>query len=317
MVRAQEEEQKPRLQRGFLFMLFGVAMRTTSIENQFLQVSFKHIGAELSSLVDKRDGVEHMWKADPAFWPRKAPLLFPCVGESKEGKITVDGRSYTMGRHGFARHEHFTVVGEGTNHVIFELRSDPNLLRQYPFDFIFRVRYELNETQLKTSFEVVNSGISHMGFQLGGHPAFAVPFGSSGKFNDYKIEFGKSMNLKRHLLTENGLYSGQERAFLNNEAEFDLFYDLFKEDALVFKHIPSKRVWIQHRNGGKRLQMDFDGFSHFGIWSVPGADYVCLEPWIGCADMHDQKADFFEKDSLIVLRPDQRFEASFAISVQP
>lgn len=290
-------------------------MRTTTIENEILRVSFKHKGAELSSLFDKRDGVEHMWKADPAFWPRQAPLLFPCVGESKDGKITVDGEYYPMGRHGFARHEVFTVVGEGKNHVVFELRSDPNTLRQYPFDFTFRVRHELNDAQLSTSFEVVNSGIQEMAFQLGGHPAFSVPFGTKGSFSDYKVEFGEAMNLDRHLLTEKGLYSGNERPFLNNEAGFDLFYDLFKEDALVFKNIPSKRVWIQHRDGGKRLQMDYEGFPHFGIWSVPGADYVCLEPWIGCADMHDQPDDFFLKDNLVRLNPEENFRCSFVTSL--
>jgi galactose mutarotase-like enzyme len=293
----------------------GVDMRTTSIENQFLRVSFKHIGAELSSLVDKRDGLEHMWKADPSFWPRQAPLLFPTVGESKDQRIVVDGTSYPMGRHGFARHELFTVVGEGKHHVIFELRSDPNTLRHYPFDFIFRVRYELRDAQLNTSFEVINSGIRDMGFQLGGHPAFSVPFGDGEKFGDHVIRFDTAMNLARHLLTEKGLYSGEERPFLNNESEFDLSYDLFKEDALVFKNIASKQVSIQHLDGGKRLQMDFEGFPHFGIWSIPGADYVCLEPWIGCADMHDQPDDFFKKDSLIRLSPAERFSASFLVSI--
>jgi galactose mutarotase-like enzyme len=116
-------------------------------------------------------------------------------------------------------------------------------------------------------------------------------------------------------LTEKGLYSGEERPFLNNESEFDLSYDLFKEDALVFKNIASKQVSIQHLDGGKRLQMDFEGFPHFGIWSIPGADYVCLEPWIGCADMHDQPDDFFKKDSLIRLSPAERFSASFLVSI--
>jgi galactose mutarotase-like enzyme len=301
----------------FVFRFYFADMRTTTIENEFLSVSFNHVGAELSSLIDKQDKVEHMWKADPEFWPRQAPLLFPCVGESRDGKISVDGESYPMGRHGFARHERFTVVGESKSHVVLELRSDPNTLRQYPFDFVFRARYELKGAQLITSFEVINSGIREMGFQLGGHPAFAVPFGQNGNFNDYKVEFGESMTIDRHLLTDKGLYSGKEKPFLNNEAEFELFYDLFKEDALVFKHIPAKQVWIQHRDGGKRLQMDYEGFAHFGIWSVPGADYVCLEPWIGCADMHDQPKDFFKKDSLIVLKPEERFEASFVTSIKP
>ena len=291
-------------------------MAILTIENAFLKVGINKKGAELSSLFDKRDSIEHMWKADPAFWPRQAPILFPCIGESKEGKITVEGREYAMGRHGFARHELFAVVGQGKEHVEFELRSDPNTLRQYPFDFVFRVRYELEGAKLVQSFEVVNSGINEMGFQLGGHPAFSVPFREGEAYNDYEVRFDSSMSLNRWLLTKDGLYSGETRPFLNNEAQFGLFYDLFKEDALVFKNISSKQVWIQHRNGGKRLKMDYEGFPHLGIWSIPGADYVCLEPWIGCADAAVASADFFLKDSLVILKPRERFTTSFSVQLE-
>ena len=96
-------------------------MKKLVLENEYLEVGILQKGAELCSLVDKQDGVEHMWKADPAFWPRHAPILFPCVGESKEGKITVDGTEYPMGRHGFARHEHFAVVSQEKNKAVLEL----------------------------------------------------------------------------------------------------------------------------------------------------------------------------------------------------
>ena len=164
-------------------------MQSITIESEQLKVGFNTKGAELCSLVDKRDGVEHMWKADPNFWPRHAPILFPCVGESKNGKIKVDGESYSIGRHGFARHELFSVVGQGESHVTFELRSDPNSLRQYPFDFVLRIRYNLDGPKLTQSFEVVNSGITKMAFQLGGHPAFAVPFDRNESYSDYQITF--------------------------------------------------------------------------------------------------------------------------------
>ena len=291
-------------------------MRETIIENEILKVRFRHVGAELCSLFDKRDEIEHMWEASPDFWPRHAPILFPCVGESKEGKITVDGTEYPMGRHGFARHELFSVVGQGKEHVEFELRSDPGTLRQYPFDFTLRIKYELVGNRITQSFEVINSGINEIGFQIGGHPAFAVPFKQEEQYNDYRVCFDSSMNLDRWLLTEGGLYSGESRPFLNQDSHFDLFYDLFKEDALVFKNIPSKKVWIQHRDGGKKLKMEYDGFPHLGIWSIPKANYVCLEPWIGCADMADQPSDFFSKDSLVRLQPSEKHQAYFTVSLE-
>lgn len=290
-------------------------MKNLTLENDYLNVNISPKGAELCGLLDKHDGVEHMWKADPAFWPRHAPILFPCVGESKDETITVEGITYPMGRHGFARHEMFSVVESTESKAVFELKSNANTRINYPFEFVLRIGYALSGTCLTQTFEVLNADERNIGFQLGGHPAFTVPFKEGEKYDDYEVRFDIPQTLDRHLLTDKGLYSGEQRLFLSNSDRFGLFYDLFKEDALVFKNIPSKQVWIQHKDGGKRLQVTYNGFPHLGIWSIPGADYVCIEPWIGCADMFDQPKDFFEKDCLINLRPNEPFAASFDISL--
>ena len=291
-------------------------MKNIKLENDYLNVSINTLGAELCSLFDKRDDVEHMWKADPKFWPRHAPILFPCVGESKDGKINVNEIDYPMGRHGFARFEEFTVVETDDTKVVLELKSYAKTRIHYPFEFTFRVSYELVENKLIQSFEVVNADTREIGFQLGGHPAFAVPFNKNETYDDYEICFDSKLTLERHLLTDKGLYSGETRPFLQNEDQFGLSYDLFNEDALVFKNISSKQVWIQNKKGGKRLQVDYKGFPHLGIWSIPKADYVCIEPWIGCADMANQPDDFFQKDSLIALPAAERFSTSFTISLE-
>ena len=290
-------------------------MQTVTIENKEIRVEIRTLGAELQSFFDKRDGVEHMWKADSKFWPRKAPILFPAIGESKDGKINVDGADYPMARHGFARNEHFAVVLGQRAKVVLELNSDPGTLRQFPFDFKFRTTYELIENQLVQSFEVVNTGVSNMGFQLGGHPAFAVPFLEGENYDDYQIGFDSEFKLERHLLTEDGLYSGDTRVLSERASKIAISYELFEEDALVFKEIPSKQVWIQNKNGGKKLVMDYAGFPHLGIWSVAGANYVCLEPWVGCADNANQDADFFKKDSLIVLNAGESYSNTFSVSL--
>lgn len=290
-------------------------MGITTIENQELKVGIKTKGAELCSLIDRADGVEHMWKADPKFWPRHAPILFPCVGESKGGKISVDGVDHPMGRHGFARHEEFALIESDKNKAVFELRANNSTRKHFPFDFVFKVTYSLDGKSLKQEFEVVNTGEQTLGFQLGGHPAFAVPFGEQGVYSDYEIRFDRTLELNRHLLTESGLYSGKTRGVLNDEDRFGLSYELFEEDALVFMNIESKQVWIQHREGGKKLVMDFEGFPHLGIWSVPGADYVCLEPWVGCADKIDQPTGLFKKDSIVVLEKGKQFKADFSIAL--
>lgn len=291
-------------------------MKNLTLENDYLNVNINILGAELSGLTDKRDGVEHMWEAAPEFWPRHAPILFPCIGESKGGKINVDNTEYTMARHGFVRNEIFTVTYQSISKLELQLTSNDKTRVHFPFDFAFTVKYELQGNKLIQSFKVDNIGATEMGFQLGGHPAFAVPFKTGEKYDDYEICFDSSQTLNRHLLTDKGLYSGETRLFMKNVDRFNLAYKLFQEDALVFKNISSKQVWIQNKYRGKRLQVDYQQFPHLGIWSIPGADYVCIEPWIGCADFADQPTDFFSKDSLLVLQPLQTFNASFTISIE-
>lgn len=290
-------------------------MKNLTLANDFLNVNINTLGAELTSLIDKRDGIEHMWNASPKFWPRHAPILFPTVGESRNGQIQVEGKTYGMGRHGFARTEAFEVLESGPHSTVLELRSNQRTKEHYPFEFAFRVGYELNQDTLSQTFEVENVGERPLGFQVGGHPAFAVPFRDGERFDEYCIRFGSPQTLDRHLLTPDGLYSGETRRFMDGTAEFQLYYEVFDEDALVFKDISSKTVWIQHHKGGKRLQVEYPAFPHLGIWSIPGANYVCIEPWIGCADHVDQSPDLFQKDNVIVLDPEAVFKASFTIRV--
>jgi galactose mutarotase-like enzyme len=286
-----------------------------TIENEHLKVELNPLGAELNSLIDKRDGVEHMWSADPKFWPRKAPILFPCVGESKDGVVSFDGNEYSMQRHGFTRTQVFDCVEQNTKSAAFVLHENEETLKSYPFSFRFEVEYHLSGNALEHRFTLTNTGDATLGYQLGGHPAFAVPFSDDEQFSDYCIRFDQSMKLKRHLLNDAGLYSGETRTVLDSEDQIPLDYELFNEDALVFKNIPSKLVWIQSKAGGKKLRVDFAEFPHLGIWSKPGADYVCLEPWIGCADDHDQKPDFLNKDSIQLLDPGTSRTATFSVQI--
>ena len=211
-----------------------------TLENDYLSVKINPLGAELTSLYDKEDSTEHMWSADPEFWPRRAPILFPCVGESYEGKVRIDGIEYPMGRHGFARHQEFRALEITKSQVMFELSENTDTLKNYPFQFKFRVRFLLEGRVLHHQFEVENTGNGPLGFQLGGHPAFTVPFKPHESYADYMIQFDKPITVERHLLNENGLYNGEKRQVLSNDDTIPLSYELFKEDALVFKDISFK-----------------------------------------------------------------------------
>ena len=59
-------------------------------------------GAELKSLKDA-EGTEYIWQGDSKYWPGRNPVLFPIVGNLKDGKVRCGDRDYGMNRHGFGR----------------------------------------------------------------------------------------------------------------------------------------------------------------------------------------------------------------------
>ena len=81
-----------------------------SLSNQYLTIRVADHGAELSGIVANATGKEYLWQADPAFWKRHSPVLFPIVGSVWEGKYRQDGATYSLSQHGFARDRDFTLV---------------------------------------------------------------------------------------------------------------------------------------------------------------------------------------------------------------
>ncbi len=77
----------------------------TLLNNKDILVTINEKGAELQSI--QRNGIEYLWQANAKFWGKHAPVLFPIVGELKNGSYTFKGKEYKLPRHGFARDKIF------------------------------------------------------------------------------------------------------------------------------------------------------------------------------------------------------------------
>src|SRR5450755_1057965 len=142
------------------------------LENDILKVEIASKGAELQSLVHLGSGIEYLWNGDPAFWAKRSPVLFPIVGSLKINTYLYQGKSYQLTRHGFARDKEFEVEKQSPKAITFLLRSDAETKKNYPFDFEFRICYQISGDELSTEYQVVNTGSGVMFFSVGGHPAF-------------------------------------------------------------------------------------------------------------------------------------------------
>ena len=291
-------------------------MKKHSAENEFLKISVLETGAELCSLINKQTGIEHIWQADPEIWSSHAPNLFPVIGVIKDGKYRYEAVDYKMPKHGFIRHnENIRLKEKSENRLVFELIYSEESLKIYPFKFDFKIEFNLKGKSLEVKHYIINLDLQPMFFSLGGHPAFNICLFEKENISDYSIEFDRNMVLDKFLLNDNGLVSSKTESVLNNEKEIRLSEDIFNNDALIFKDIPSKKAAILSNKKGKILSLEYKDFNNLGIWAKPGAPYVCIEPWLGIADVEGTDQDLKNKEGIIQLMPSKEFNASYAIII--
>ena len=285
------------------------------IENEHLKVRVIEYGAELTSVVAKKSGVQHLWQADPDVWGWHAPVLFPVIGRCMNDQILVEGNVYPMEKHGFARKSDFKVLELNETKIVFSLTSNSQTKNVYPFDFEFLIAYRLNSNELICTYEVINTNQSPIYFQLGGHPAFTIPFFPNEKYEDYFLEFESSENSSRHYINTEGYFDGRKESILQNSKTIQLRKDLFKDDALIFKDLNSRAVSIKSKKHSHSLKVSFQGFDYLGIWAKENAPYVCIEPWVGCADSADFTGNLSDKEGVIKLQPGDKIIKSFSVSI--
>ena len=285
------------------------------LENNFLRVIAREHGAELTSVFDKKNNIEHLWQADPQFWGWHAPVLFPVIGRCLNDEIDIAGQQYHMEKHGFARNANFRLLDLTQTSIVFSLKNNEQLQKIYPYKFEFLIRYKLDGNALVVSYEVINKDDKDIYFCLGGHPAFAVPFTEGGQYEDYVLQFAETENVSRHFIDTDGYFDGRTEVVLANTDTLQLNGRLFSDDALIFKDLKSRKVTIKDKNSERYLSVDFKGFNYLGIWAKVGAPYVCIEPWLGCADTAGKPTAFKDKEGIIKLEPAGAFNVSYQIEV--
>ena len=287
-----------------------------SIENDDLSAGVLPTGAELCSLTDSKTNTEYIWQADPNIWNSHAPVLFPIIGILKNGEYYYESKRYQMPKHGIVRHnKNLKSTRRSESSLTLELMSSQKTLKNYPFSFQFQIEFTLDGRTLHINHTVRNLDDRPRYFSLGGHPAFNVPLYQDETYNDYYLQFDRKMNLSTHLLTEEGLVTNQEKNLIENDDKIKLHKNLFNNDALIFKNIPSKRVTLHSNKSGQILTVNYSDFRNLGVWAKPAAPFVCIEPWLGIADVENTSQDIKTKEGIIELMPSLTFDASYAITI--
>ena len=286
-----------------------------TLENDFLKVSVRSKGAELTSIFNKLNSTEHLWQADSEVWGWHAPNLFPVVGGCLNNEIELDGIKYPMERHGFARHSEFDLI-EATNvHAKFSLSYTEATLAVFPFKFAFQILYDLFDSKLRVSYKVINHDDKTIWFSIGAHPAFNVPFYKTENYEDYYIEFEQEEKLEKYLLSTEGYFSRKTEAVATDENKLPLTHDLFAKDALVFKNLSSEKVYLKNKKNPDFISLSYPHFNYLGLWAKPDTDFICIEPWLGCADTEGEMTDFKNKEAIHKVEHGHVYEVDFTIGI--
>ena len=265
-------------------------------------------GAELKSL--KADSVEYIWQGESGVWSGSSPVLFPICGALKDNEYIYGGNTYKLSKHGFAMHKVFDIERKTENSATFLLKADEQTKEVYPFDFEFRVTYTLSEAKLRVDYEIKNLSDYTMYFSVGAHEGYYLADG----LLDYEIEFPQNETLYTWLLKD-GALSDERKLILNGGKVLPLKYEYFAEDALILKGLKSKSAILTPKQNGKRIKVSFPGFDYFLIWTVPKADFVCLEPWCGITDGIDHNKDIKIKEGINASEPGAVFLRTHTVEI--
>ncbi|MBV8887149.1 MAG: aldose epimerase [Chroococcidiopsidaceae cyanobacterium CP_BM_RX_35] len=192
------------------------------------------------------------------------PLLFPICGNLQEDTYTLDGRTYQLKQHGFARNLPWQATNQSTEDgasITVSLKSDETTQAGYPFDFELNFIYTLRGNNLELRYRHTNLSKQPMPFATGIHPYFIVADKGSLIFDipstEYKIKGG----------TEVYPFSGK---FDFDQEEIDV----------AFINLTGLSANVKDRDRNLKLTVEYDDhYSTLVFWTVKGKDFYCLEPW--------------------------------------
>ncbi|WP_193774312.1 aldose 1-epimerase family protein [Vallitalea guaymasensis] len=287
------------------------------LENDVLKIEVNSLGAELSSIKTKEDGLEYLWQGDPSVWGRKSPILFPIVGKLKDNEYYIENEKYELGQHGFARDMEFQVEQKNKEILEYKLKYNEESLKKYPYKFLLTITYELKGNSLNIGYEVKNLDSSDVYFSIGAHPGFNIPIMEEERLEDYYLEFDKLETVNKYKLNTENSVSLESIPFLENEKVIPMTKDIFNKGAIILLDVESNSLSLKSKKSSREVRVEYAGFPYLGIWGQPdNSPFVCIEPWYGVADFEDTDKQYKTKRGIQKLEVSKEFKANYYVTIK-
>lgn len=266
------------------------------ISNNQLAVTISPIGAEVQSIKDVNTQCEYLWHGDAHWWSGHSPILFPIVGGLWNGTCRVDGQELHISKHGFVRRAPWRVVCVEADKAVFEFVSTVGTFAIFPYAFRLTATYSLDDRKLRAEFCVENLGGSPFCFQLGGHPAIALPnWDDAQPLDGYLRLEGNPTHVLR--AGEQGCLEPDTFPVpLNADGLVPLTVDTFSHEALIFDNHQVSAATVLTLSGQPVARVESTA-PVWLFWSPQGVHtpFVCLEPWYGLCDHQSFCGDITER----------------------
>ena len=283
------------------------------IGSDALTAEINPFGAELTHLRDA-EGRRLMTNADPAYWTGRAPLLFPNVGGLAGDVYRLDGETYAMPKHGFARLSLFETVDADEAGARLRLTDSAATRVAYPFAFALEMAFAVDGATLAMTAMLTNTGDRDLPANFGYHPAFAWPLPYGQPRAEHRMTFDAAEPGNLRALDADGLIAGTRPSPLDGRT-LVLTDELFADDALIWTPVESRGL-TYGAAGAPQLRVEWDA-PMLGVWTRPGAAFVCVEPWWGHADPAGFDGEIWDKPGILRLAPGERREFGMRVALIP
>lgn len=285
----------------------------STIRSESLCVEISTLGAELQRIADSDDR-QLLWDGDPVVWHGRAPILFPVIGLLVNGCYRLGGMVYQMPKHGFARHSVFEVVAKAEDMITMRLTASDKTRLIYPFEFQLDIGFALAANTLRVTATISNNGTEAMPASFGFHPALRWPLPYGIMRGDHRIRFACDEPEPVRRIDSHGFLKLATEPTPVHGNQLAIRDELFLDDALIFDRLYSSHL-DYGGTYGPQIRMRFDDFPTLGVWTKPGAGFLCIEPWQGFSDPEGFDGEIREKPGIIEIAPGSARELVMSISL--
>jgi galactose mutarotase-like enzyme len=89
---------------------------------------------------------------------------------------------------------------------------------------------------------------------------------------------------------------------------------LFRDDVIILDEVKSRSVRYGAESG-PQLEIRFPDAPYLGLWTRPGAQFICIEPWQGATDPAGFAGDILHKPGMFIVAPGATHSLSMAITL--